>query len=597
MIKKIGGLLLSGILITMFFLPALGGYFILQDTEPPVVREVNAIPNPQVQGGHVNITAAVIDNVQVNVVKAVITYPDSSVYNLTMEFFYDPSYYTIPLSFYNTTYNLLGVYNFYIWANDTSGNHNQSISYTFEVIEADVLPPVISGVQGTPNPQIKGGTVNVTCTVTDNVQVDSVHVIIRYPNYHVYNYTMTQVMATDNYYFRNSYFLLGNYHYYIWAKDTSGNSVHTSFSTFIITEEPGPSIHIEKKVKQDCLWVDSATVYVGDIIDFRLSIRNTGTVTLTDVRVADILPSFLRYAYNGYPSPSCESDHEIQWLLGCLNVGESRTITFSAVVIEPGCGYNEAHVCSPVGTEDSDAVTITSQNPCEGIIVIDKKVHDGCGWVDNITARVGDTLDFKITVENSGSAILTMVHLTDTLPLFLRYAYNGYPSPSCESDHEIQWFLGCLDVGESRTITFSAVVIEPGYGYNEAFAFSEEGVNNTDSVLLECIMDGDDTTPPQISIGKPARYLYIADRAILPTLWRPIILGGITLEAIVMDDESGIDRVEFVIGNDLKNIDTDWPYEWFWNENSFGFYNIKVRAYDTAGNSNIESIDVYVINF
>ena len=64
-----------------------------------------------------------------------------------------------------------------------------------------------------------------------------------------------------------------------------------------------------------------------------------------------------------------------------------------------------------------------------------------------------------------------------------------------------------------------------------------------------------------------------------------------------MDDESGIDKVEFIIGNDLKNIDTDWPYEWFWNENSFGFYSIKVRAYDTAGNSNIESIDVYIINF
>jgi uncharacterized repeat protein (TIGR01451 family) len=388
-------------------------------------------------------------------------------YNITMGYLpVSPQSYPWPGYYYNVTYSFIGTYHFYIWANDTSGNQNQSVTYTFEIIEEDLLPPQISGLQDNPDPQIIGGTVNITCTVTDNVQVDSVHVIIRYPSYHIYNYTMAQVMATNNYYFSTSYPQIGTYYYYIWATDTSGNTATTNIHTFIITQEPGPVMHVE-----NCNWVDSATVYVGDTVDFQITICNIGLVTLTSVRVTDTLPSFLKYNYDASPFPSYESDHQIEWSLGSLHVGESRVITYSALVVDSGCGYNRA------------------------------------------------------------------------------------------------------------------------------IARSGEGINDTDNVLLTCTTDGDDTTPPLVHIDKPSRYLYIADRAIMPTLRRPIILGGITLEAVAMDDESGINRVEFLIDNDIKNISHGWPYEWSWNENSFGFYTIKARAYDNAGNSDIDSIDVYIINF
>ncbi len=598
MLKKIGGILLSSILILMSFVSSLGGYPLLQDTEPPIVREVNITPNPQIMDGYVNITAAVIDNVQVNVVKVVITYPDSSMYNVTMGYLpVSPQSYPWPGYYYNVTYSLLGMYHFYIWANDTSGNQNQSVTYTFEIIEEDLLPPVISGLQDNPDPQIIGGTVNITCTVTDNVQVDSVHVIIRYPSYHIYNYTMAQVIATDNYYFSTSYPQIGTYYYYIWATDTWGNTATTNIHTFIITQEPGPVIHVEKKVREDCNWVDSATVYVGDTIDFQITVCNTGLVTLTSVRVTDTLPSFLKYNYDAIPVPSYESDHQIEWSLGSLYVGESRVITYSALVVDSGCGHNVALGCSCVGAEDSDSVFITAHDPLIGILSVQKQVQDGCEWVDNITASVGDLLDFKITIQNDGSSALTSVHLTDRLPSFLKYNYDAIPVPSYESDHQIEWSLGSLYVGESRVITYSALVVDSGCGYNRAIACSGEGINDTDNVLLTCTMDGDDTTPPLVHIDKPSRYLYIADRAIMPTLRRPIILGGITLEAVAMDDESGINRVEFLIDNDIKNISHGWPYEWSWNENSFGFYTIKARAYDNAGNSDIDSMDVYIINF
>jgi|GEM_PF-3746211 len=230
-------------------------------------------------------------------------------------------------------------------------------------------------------------------------------------------------------------------------------------------------------------------------------------------------------------------------------------------------------------------------------IDVEKTIKDGTSWDDNMTTFLGDNVEFQIMVSNTGSTTLSHVTITDTLPIFLRYNYDANPIPSMESHNYIAWNLGSLDTGDSKIITYTAHVIDTGNGQNVVSAACDEGVNDTDMVLLTSLIDGDDTTPPLVNIDKPSRYLYIADRAIMPTLRRPIILGGITLEAIAMDDESGIDRVEFLINNNLKSFDESWPYEWFWDELSFGLYTLKAKAYNNVGNTDVDTIDIYIINF
>ncbi|MEA2053890.1 MAG: carboxypeptidase regulatory-like domain-containing protein [Candidatus Thermoplasmatota archaeon] len=100
------------------------------DTIPPEISNVDANPDPQYVGGYVNITCDVIDNVAVNEVWVNITYPDNSYHNFSMS---GGSYY------FNRTYMQLGIYNYFIWANDTNGNENISTTYNFTIIEA-VLP-------------------------------------------------------------------------------------------------------------------------------------------------------------------------------------------------------------------------------------------------------------------------------------------------------------------------------------------------------------------------------------------------------------------------------------------------------------------------
>ena len=91
-------------------------------------------------------------------------------------------------------------------------------------------------------------------------------------------------------------------------------------------------------------------------------------------------------------------------------------------------------------------------------------------------------------------------------------------------------------------------------------------------------------------------YLYIADREIIPTIFRnTVIIGKITMEADVYS-EGGIDMVEFYVDDELKFVDEEMPYEWLWDERTFGRHEIKVIAYDKEGNTTSDSQEVWIFN-
>jgi hypothetical protein len=56
--------------------------------------------------------------------------------------------------------------------------------------------------------------------------------------------------------------------------------------------------------------------------------------------------------------------------------------------------------------------------------------------------------------------------------------------------------------------------------------------------------------------------------------------------------EGDMDRVEFYIDVILRDIDTDMPYKWLWDEFIIGVHEIKVVAYDREGNADSNGITV-----
>jgi carboxypeptidase T len=101
-----------------------------------------------------------------------------------------------------------------------------------------------------------------------------------------------------------------------------------------------------------------------------------------------------------------------------------------------------------------------------------------------------------------------------------------------------------------------------------------------------------DTTPPEAQITTPKEnYLYLKNSALRP-FFTTVILRYITIE-VNTTDPSGIDRVEFYI--DDKNVGSDvvTPYNWTWETVMFFRHTIKIRSYDTFGNSAEEELEVW----
>ena len=107
-----------------------------------------------------------------------------------------------------------------------------------------------------------------------------------------------------------------------------------------------------------------------------------------------------------------------------------------------------------------------------------------------------------------------------------------------------------------------------------------------------------DIESPHVSITKPvADMLYWRNEAVRPSL-RTIIFGGIMIEVNATDNQSGINRVEFYIDGVLKGNDTNASYTYNWDQEKMRIrfskhkHVIKVIAYDNAGNSATDEIEV-----
>jgi hypothetical protein len=98
---------------------------------------------------------------------------------------------------------------------------------------SDIILPEIENVVATPSSVVQGGFVNITCDVSDNVDVDSVKVDIVGPT----GFTpVNTTMIEGSYFYNASYSVVGSYNYFIWASDSSDNSVISSSYMFSIEQ-------------------------------------------------------------------------------------------------------------------------------------------------------------------------------------------------------------------------------------------------------------------------------------------------------------------------------------------------------------------------
>ena len=221
------------------------------DTTAPVISNLLEDPDPQEVFGVVNVSAEVTDDFQVQDVYVDIVGFGAFPMDLdsgTGRYYFEASYDT------------LGTYMYWIFANDTSFNQ-ASQSGVFDI--EDNTPPMISDLQEDPDPVEIFNSTRLSAVVTDNYALSTVQVNIE----GVGNYTMVYDSGAGRYYNDTASTMLGPHNYTIWSSDSSDNwnSANGQFDT--VDTQPPQITHIPP-----------APTEIGIAIDFQATVTDNHQV-------------------------------------------------------------------------------------------------------------------------------------------------------------------------------------------------------------------------------------------------------------------------------------------------------------------------------
>ena len=205
-----------------------------------------------------------------------------------------------------------------------------------------------------------------------------------------------------------------------------------------------------------------STAVPGDLIEYTINVTNTGSADTFNISVVDYLPPFMTFI-NSTPNPTqigvpSSSGQKVAWAINVLQ-GSSTIIT---VIVQIDPSYvpslsgdlftNTVKIGGSNHNQDSETITVfpvVIPNP-QPILLVTKTDS-----ADPVTA--GSTLDYTITIENTGNDVAQNVQVIETYPAQVSYVIS---TPLRASTPPDTWDLGSINPGQIVTINIT-VLIDP----------------------------------------------------------------------------------------------------------------------------------------
>jgi uncharacterized repeat protein (TIGR01451 family) len=313
----------------------------------------------------------------------------------------------------------------------------------------------------------------------------------------------------------------------------------------------------------------------GGVVNFELTVENTGDMALDPVQLIDIIPDGLTYSSGtsivdgiSYEPDSivdnASGTQTITWLnIGAMNPGDIIVVTFDATV-DPGRVGTFINRAIVIGTSVIGDVRDEDDSP---VGVLAPAIH----IIKSVTPTVanpGQVVLFTLNVTNTGEVPLDPVMVVDDLPPGYVYADNATPVPNSvvvnpDGSTTITWNnVGPLAVGESTGLTFYATfngLESPAINWATATGTPPNGFTVSDTDSASVIRPTGSLIPPEVSLQPLAytgriecysRYRDYIDRlhkANIEIEWRRTVPCCMNLEDIVdqliaMVLEQGLDK-------------------------------------------------------
>jgi parallel beta-helix repeat protein len=545
------------------------------DDVPPVITAVQATPAVQNTSSPVNITCVVTDNWGlVKMVKINITGPFGFTLEATMN---EGSYW------YENIYSSIGIYYYFIRANDTTGNIATSDIYSFVITDLD-LP--ISAVNPLPA-WTKTVPYTISATAYDNTGVANVTLYYRYSSNGTI-WTGWTAYGTDENWPWSWAFTGSNgyYEFYSIATDNFGNvelAPSTADASMGIDQVPPFTICSLAGTMGDNNW------YTSNVMVTLLATDNLSGVESTWYKIDAGFWLF----YSTPFSVSSNGEHTVQYYSfdSAGNIENTKSVSFKIDKTPPVTehefdgiigqgGWFVSDVTITITTEDQMSLDHAALNKGSGINYTMYKLNDGA-WTTYteplVVTEDGEYILYYYSVDLAGNTELTnevefMIE-HDTIPPETIHNFDGIIGDNywymsdvivklfAEDDSAgIDYTMYKLDDTEWQEYTASFLVTEDGE--HTLYYYSVDKVGNREvnkSVTLKI-----DQTPPIINLTVTKTGL---------SKW--------LLTANVSDETSGIAKVEFYLDNGYIGEATEAPYEYECTSKGTA----QAIVYDNAGNS------------
>ena len=234
-----------------------------------------------------------------------------------------------------------------------------------------------------------------------------------------------------------------------------------------------PVSKLEKAVKnvtKGSAYATSTTATPGDEIQYRLTYTNTGQVPATNVTVTDPVPG-TNTVYQGCTGgTSCgESGGTVTWNLGTVQPNDPKVLTFTVKLaasypngtIEVKNVGTARSAEEPNPTNSNEAVVKVTAAPASELIKEVRVLPSTTFVKTGATASPGNTLEYRLTYKNTGTADATGVKITEPIPSGSTFescsnscvdTTTGQPATS--SSTSITWNLGTVAAKDQREVTF-----------------------------------------------------------------------------------------------------------------------------------------------
>ncbi|MBX4191181.1 MAG: DUF11 domain-containing protein [Candidatus Doudnabacteria bacterium] len=291
------------------------------------------------------------------------------------------------------------------------------------------------------------------------------------------------------------------------------NKVCIITNTFVEPPKVG-TISLTKNVRNvtqsQTIFAPSIAAKPNDQVEFQMVVTaETGTVN--NVIFSDTLPQKLTYVNNSLTVDGVPSGNNLGAVsLGNMSANTRKTVVIRATVSAAGefpvgstTLTNTANITSSVGSATATAkvvVAITGSSK----ISVDKQVRNitanDTTFGNDTSAKPGDTVEFRIVVDNTGNTTAQSVVLKDTLPAKMIFVQGQTDTVN----------IGNIQAGKSETVLLKAIVKsadEFDCGdtslTNKADVTSSNAGNDSDTAVVK--VNKTCTTTSSLSIEKLAR--------------------------------------------------------------------------------------------